>query len=108
MSFSFESEYDLDSLNDELLDADLDQQDDGQRANGDDDIFAEYEDLYDGEDFKALGVDPFEPTGAKPGSSEKVLMLAARYASGLPLWHDSDCYDHGPGANGSRHDVSQN
>jgi hypothetical protein len=23
-------------------------------------------------------------------------MLSARYAAGLPLWHDRDCYDHGP------------
>ena len=33
---------------------------------------------------------------AKPGTEEKVLMLSARYAAGLPLWHDRDCYDHGP------------
>ena len=49
-------------------------------------------------DFDALGLDPLHPTEAKPGSNEKVLMLAARYAAGLPLWHNSDCYDHGPGA----------
>lgn len=62
---------------------------------------SEYED--DGEyefediDFEALGIDPKEPTIAKPGSEEKVLILAARYAAGVPLWHDSDCYEHGPG-----------
>ena len=59
---------------------------------GDDEI-----EFYSDEDFVARGVDPIEPTKAKPGSEGKVLMLAARYAAGLPLWHDSDCYDHGPG-----------
>ena len=48
------------------------------------------------EDFASLGIDPLTPTGAKPGSEEKVRVLAARYAAGVPLWHDSDCYDHGP------------
>lgn len=48
------------------------------------------------EDFEAMGINPIKPTGARPGSEEKVLMLSARYAAGLPLWHDSDCYDHGP------------
>lgn len=47
-------------------------------------------------DFEALGIDPSNPTEAKPGSEQKVLMLAARYAAGLPLWHDADCVDHGP------------
>jgi hypothetical protein len=42
------------------------------------------------------GIDPLAPTEAKPGSDHKVKMLAARYAAGVPLWHDSDCYDHGP------------
>ncbi|MCA9028490.1 MAG: hypothetical protein KDA86_24985 [Planctomycetaceae bacterium] len=36
------------------------------------------------------------PTEAKPGSEDKVRMLSARYAAGVPLWHESDCYDHGP------------
>ena len=48
-------------------------------------------------DFDSLGIDPSSPTTAKPGTEEKVLMLAARYAAGVPLWHDEDCYDHGPG-----------
>jgi len=43
-----------------------------------------------------VGVNPKSPTEAKPGSEDKVRMLAARYAAGVPLWHDSDCYDHGP------------
>ena len=41
-------------------------------------------------------MDPLIPTEAKPGSEDKVRMLAARYAAGVPLWHNSDCYDHGP------------
>ena len=40
---------------------------------------------------------PLLPTEAKPGSEDKVRMLSSRYAAGVPLWHDSDCYDHGPG-----------
>jgi hypothetical protein len=57
----------------------------------------EYGEFFDDLDFAALGVDPKTPTEAKPGSEDKVLMLAARYAAGLPLWHNEDCYDHGPG-----------
>jgi hypothetical protein len=51
---------------------------------------------FDFEEFKAMGVNPVKSTKAKPGTEEKVLMLSARYAAGLPLWHDRDCYDHGP------------
>ncbi|MDB4733324.1 hypothetical protein OAF42_02660 [Planctomicrobium sp.] len=47
-------------------------------------------------EFDISGYDPLIPTGAKPGSDDKVKMLAARYSAGIPLWHDSDCYDHGP------------
>jgi hypothetical protein len=53
------------------------------------------------EELRALGVDPSTPTAAKPGSEEKVMMLAARYAAGLPLWHHDDCYDHGPNSVGN-------
>lgn len=73
----------------------------------------ELDDLYEGqaayildfdEDFdsegESSGLNPFTPTEAKPGSDDKVQMLAARYAAGLPLWHNSDCYDHGPDAQG--------
>lgn len=60
-------------------------------------LYAEYDEALGAGDLSALGLDPANPTGAKPGSEEKVLMLAARYAAGLPLWHDDDCYDHGPG-----------
>ncbi len=52
--------------------------------------------ILDLEEFKAMGVNPSKSTKAKPGTEEKVLMLSARYAAGLPLWHDRDCYDHGP------------
>jgi len=48
-------------------------------------------------DFEALGINPETPTQAKPGSEEKVLMLSARYAAGLPLWDNNDRYDHAPG-----------
>jgi hypothetical protein len=54
--------------------------------------------FYTEAEFRARGIDPLRPTNAKPGSEAKVLMLAARYAAGLPLWHDRDCYDHGPHA----------
>lgn len=37
-----------------------------------------------------FGFDPSEPTFAEPGSSDKVEMLAARRAAGLPLWHPED------------------
>ena len=52
------------------------------------------DDFYD--DTIVDDVNPLDATGAKPGSETKVQMLAARYAAGVPLWHDSDCYDHGP------------
>ena len=50
----------------------------------------------DGADLYAEG-GPLQPTEAKPGSEDKVRMLSARDAAGVPLWHDADCYDHGPG-----------
>lgn len=54
---------------------------------------------YDEADFVALGIDPATPTRARPGSEAKVIMLSARYAAGLPLWNDNDCYEHGPREN---------
>ncbi len=57
----------------------------------------EYVDDYDLDAYLSRGIDPMLPTTAKPGSEEKVLMLSARYAAGIPLWHNEDCYDHGPG-----------
>ena len=47
-------------------------------------------------DSETMGLDPQISTPAKPGSDDKVMMLAARYAAGLPLWHKKDCYDHEP------------
>lgn len=57
---------------------------------------ADFADAFDMEEFENLGINPGQPTDAKPGSEDKVLMLAARYAAGMPLWHDEDCYDHAP------------
>lgn len=62
-----------------------------------DPLVDEGNEAFDEIDFETLGIDPFGPTTAKPGSEEKVLMLAARYASGAPLWHDEDAEDQGPG-----------
>ncbi|MBI5761836.1 MAG: hypothetical protein HZA46_25275 [Planctomycetales bacterium] len=53
-------------------------------------------DVNEVESYLAMGIDPIKPTAARPGSEEKVLMLSARYSAGLPLWHDRDCYEHGP------------
>jgi len=63
---------------------------DAGSIGGYDEFFGEEFDLED------VGVNPQTPTDAKPGSDDKVDMLAARYAAGLPLWHDKDRYDHGP------------
>ena len=63
------------------------------------DIVVEYEDTaetFEDEDFEAMGINPVRPTQARPGTEQKVLMLSARYAAGMPLWHQEDCYDHGP------------
>lgn len=66
------------------------------------------EEAYLEEDFDFSSIDPVSPTAAKPGSDDKVRMLAARYAAGVPLWHDGDCYDHGPAdAEGSFDNDSQ-
>jgi hypothetical protein len=79
MEFSFEVNPDLDiAIGTELSFGDL------QEAT------------YTAQEFEVSSVDPLNPTGAKPGSEDKVRMLAARYAAGVPLWHDDDCYDHGP------------
>lgn len=86
MSFSLEAHSGPDSVN-------------GMHSgNGmyEDFFLAEFDELFDEEEFKALGINPAEPTQAKPGSEDKVTMLAARYAAGLPLWHAEDCNDHGP------------
>ncbi|MBX3449449.1 MAG: hypothetical protein KF777_07820 [Planctomycetaceae bacterium] len=92
MSFDYDldDDTDLDDANDVALELDEPEE---EYAEGDDDLL-DLEDI----DFEALGIDPKGPTLAKPGSEQKVLTLAARYAAGVPLWHDGDCYDHGPGA----------
>ena len=36
-----------------------------------------------------------EGTNHLPGSSEKVLLLQARYAAGLDMWHPDDRQDNG-------------
>ena len=77
-----EMEVDDDIKVESMLDLELDLDDNGATL--------------DIEDFKAMGINPTRSTKAKPGTEEKVLMLSARYAAGLPLWHDRDCYDHGP------------
>lgn len=78
------------------VDSDLDWGNEIAEVSEADDLDSDYGEVFSEEDFKALGISPGDPTGAKPGSEAKVKMLAARYAAGLPLWHDSDCYDHGP------------
>jgi hypothetical protein len=83
MSYPLEADSDLDD------DADLHAD---EFFDDESDLDGEYEEI----DFAAIGLEPSEPTKAKPGSEEKVLMLAARYAAGLPLWHSGDCTDHGP------------
>ena len=42
----------------------------------------------------SVELDPETPTVAAPGSMEKVMMLQARYAAGVPLWDERDSYDH--------------
>jgi hypothetical protein len=78
MEFSFEVDPDLDL------------------AVGSELSFEEGEHEYEVDELVLTGIDPLVPTEAKPGSEEKVRMLAARYAAGIPLWHNADCYDHGP------------
>lgn len=76
------------------VDSDLDLEADGVELDETD-----FDEPFEFEDFAAMGIDPIKPTAARPGSEQKVLMLSARYAAGLPLWHSDDCYDHGPGEN---------
>ncbi|MEM7813106.1 MAG: hypothetical protein AAF532_16650 [Planctomycetota bacterium] len=72
---------------------DSDVEDEKKAEVGLDDEFG----YFNEEEFLAMGIIPADPTDARPGSEEKVMMLAARYAAGLPLWHDEDRYDHAPG-----------
>ena len=43
----------------------------------------------------------YTPTGAMPGSQEKIEVLADRARNGLPLWHDQDRTDYDDGSEGS-------
>jgi hypothetical protein len=89
MAFDFEDDdFGLDSV----ITSEAEQQDVAYGEEGEEVPY------YSEAEFRARGVDPVSPTAAKPGSEAKVLMLAARYAAGLPLWHDKDCYDHAPHA----------
>lgn len=81
MSFAFEVDPNLDSVG----------------GMQDQTYVSDYVDFFDEEELEALGINPIRPTAAKPGSEDKVSILAARYAAGLPLWHNEDCYDHSPG-----------
>ena len=47
-------------------------------------------------DFEPLEVEDstFDPTGAMPGTNEKLSVLAARAAAGLPLWNGQDRTDY--------------
>jgi hypothetical protein len=82
LSYDLDEEFETEEGSLDLLDPESEEFGDGES----------YEEI----DFEALGINPGAPTHAKPGSEEKVLMLAARYAAGVPLWHESDCYEHGP------------
>ncbi len=41
-------------------------------------------------ELKQQGVDPTKPSDAQPGSEERILHLAARYAAGQPFWQPGD------------------
>lgn len=82
LSMNASSDFDVPEDEDELDPLDVAEMDDQS-------IFEEI-------DFDSLGIDPGRPTVAKPGSEEKVLMLAARYAAGVPLWNENDADAFGP------------
>jgi hypothetical protein len=56
------------------------------------------EETWIGLGLNATELDPETPTVAAPGSMEKVMMLQARYAAGVPLWDERDSYDHSDSA----------
>ena len=72
-------DYDVDEIESEELEY--------AAVEGDSEFGGEYTADFEEIDFDSLGIDPSAPTTAKPGTEEKVLMLAARYAAGVPLWH---------------------
>jgi hypothetical protein len=45
--------------------------------------------------FSGCGKLPAEPTKARPGSEEKILVLMARAEQGVALHHPEDCHLHG-------------
>lgn len=45
------------------------------------------------EDFEPTDCDGFDPTGAMPGTRDKVAVLTERLQRGLPLWHPHDRTD---------------
>lgn len=61
-------------------------------------------------DFEPDKVDDsnFDPTGAMPGTNEKLSVLAARVRAGLPLWNGNDRteYDDVPPRAVSREPIS--
>lgn len=48
----------------------------------------ELNELLDSKDYSPPG--PKEPTSAKPGSKEKIAVLAGRFDRGESLWHEDD------------------
>ena len=62
----------------------------------DGEFIGDYDRFFENGGVESVGLDPQTSTPSKPGSDDKVMMLAARYAAGLPLWHRKDCYDHAP------------
>jgi hypothetical protein len=44
-----------------------------------------------------VGQDQFAPTGALPGTNEKLSVMAERLRAGLPLWHPEDRLFFDPG-----------
>ncbi len=40
--------------------------------------------------FGWFGIDPRMPSATLPGTTERIAVLAVRYASGIPLWHYGD------------------
>lgn len=59
------------------------------------------------DDAEPVATAGFAPTSARPGSRDKVAVLAARYAAGLPLWHHEDCLTHGAPDDDGRAPVAE-
>ena len=50
------------------------------------------------DDYQPRAVGDFMATGARPGTAEKVEVLADRVQRGLPLWHPQDFHTGGSGS----------